>query len=232
MAIWATKIALAVTAFLPLGSYAVDLYTDFPSSIRPDESYVIYSHGLIVEGDSPTPSHPEFGVYDFPGIKRALFADGTFNLIAHHRPAKTDITMYVDTLESWVRRLLAAGVKPGHITLVGFSRGGHLTALTSSHFRSIGLNTALLASCVSGDITSDMPLKFGGRFLSIYETTDEAGSCGKLAERSAPISFEEIAISTGQKHGAFYLPLPEWVGPLKAWIEQSWMGVPNANVRK
>jgi hypothetical protein len=26
---------------------------------------VIYSHGLIVEGDDPRPVHPEYGVYDF-----------------------------------------------------------------------------------------------------------------------------------------------------------------------
>jgi dienelactone hydrolase len=72
-------------------------------------------------------------------------------------------------LDGWVRRLLAAKVAPGRITLVGFSRGGQITALASS----------------------------------------------RLA------SFEEVAISTGKKHGAFYQPLPEWVGPLRAWIEKT-----------
>ena len=40
------------------------------------------------------------------------------------------------------------------------------------------------------------------------------GSCAALAGRSRLASFEEVAISTGKKHGAFYQRLPEWVGPL------------------
>jgi len=31
-------------------------------------------------------------------------------------------------------------------------------------------------------------------------------------------SFKEIAISTGKSHGAFFQPLPVWVGPLREWI--------------
>jgi hypothetical protein len=39
--------------------------------------------------------------------------------------------------------------------------------------------------------------------------------------RSRLTSFEEIAISTGKGHAAFFQPLPEWVGPLKKWIERT-----------
>src|SRR5688572_29180787 len=93
---------------LPAG--AVQIYDGFPDEIHPAERYVIYSHGLIVEGDDPRPVHPEHGVYDFPAVKNALFESGGFNLIAHHRPKNTEVDAYVDTLESWVRRLVAAGV--------------------------------------------------------------------------------------------------------------------------
>ena len=65
------------------------------------------------------------------------------------------------------------------------------------------------------------PITSGGHFLSIYETTDAVRSCAKLAERSRFTSFEEIAISTGKKHGAFFQPLPESVRPLRAWIEKT-----------
>ena len=43
----------------------------------------------------------------------------------------------------------------------------------------------------------------------------------KLAEPGRAASFKEIAISTGKKHGAFFQPLPEWIAPLRAWIEET-----------
>jgi hypothetical protein len=61
-------------------------------------------------------------------------------------------------------------------------------------------------------------LILGGNLLSIYETSDELGSCGKLAARSHLKSFKEVSITTGKQHGAFFQPLPQWLQPLKAWI--------------
>lgn len=212
------RLVTAVLAFIPLNSIAVETYADFPSEIRANERYVIYSHGLIVEGDDPRPVHPTRGVYDFPAIKQALFLDGNFNLIAHQRPKNTEIAAYVATLESWVRRLVSAGVRPSRITLVGFSRGGQLTAYASGRLADLGLNTAIMGACSDGDIARDPPLTLRGNLLSIYETTDSVLSCETLAKRSELTSFEEVAISTGKEHGAFFRPLPEWVEPLKQWI--------------
>src|SRR5262245_32267698 len=123
-------------------AWTVEIYNDFPSTIRAEEKYVIYSHGLIVEGDNPRPMHPEFGVYDFPAIRDALFKDGDFNLIAHHRPKDTDAAAYAEKLAMWVNKLIAAGVRPQRITLVGFSRGAQITAMTSSRLRNAGINVA------------------------------------------------------------------------------------------
>ena len=211
----------AILMLLPLGSAAVQIYDNFPEAIHPGERYVIYSHGLIVEGDDPRPISPKFGQYDFPAIKQALFADGGFNLIAHQRPKNTDVSAYVETLKSWVRRLLGAGVKPNRITLVGFSRGGQLTAYASSDLASDGINTAILAICDGGDLDRGPPLILGGNLLSMYETSDSLGSCQKLAARSHLVSFKEVAISTGKGHGAFFQPRSEWVTPLRAWIAET-----------
>jgi uncharacterized protein len=212
-------IAIAIAAFLHIPeAQAVEIYDNFPATIHPGERYVIYSHGLIVEGTDARPVHPEFGVYDFPAIRTALFRDGGFNLIAHHRPKNTDVPAYVRTLETWVERLIAGGVAPGNITMVGFSRGAQITAQVASRLKASGVNTALMGICVNGDYTTSPPVTLGGRVLSLYETSDEVGSCAKLAQRSALTAFEEVAISTGRKHGAFYQPLPDWVRPLKDWI--------------
>jgi hypothetical protein len=70
-----------------------------------------------------------------------------FDLITYQRPKNADFDGYVETLRSWVKRLLDAGVRPGRISLVGFSRGGQPTAFASSDLAAEGINTALLAIC-------------------------------------------------------------------------------------
>jgi len=211
---------LALMVLIPIGARAVEIYDQFPDSIHTTERYVIYSHGLIVEGSDPKPVSPKYGPYDFPAIKQSLFSKGGFNLIAYQRPKSSDDS-YADTLKSWVHRLIDAGVAPSRITLVGFSRGGQLTALASSGLASAGINTALMAICENGEVSHAPGLNLGGNLLSIYETSDELGSCGKLAARSHLKSFKEVSISTGKKHGAFFQPLPEWIAPLKQWIAKT-----------
>jgi hypothetical protein len=211
---------LALFVVVPVSSGAFEIYDRFPDSIHAGERYVIYSHGLIVEGNDPKPISPKYGQYDFPGIKQTLFGGGGFNLIAYQRPKSSDDS-YAETLQSWVRRLLDAGVHPSRITLVGFSRGAQLTALASNGFASAGINTALMAICEDGEVSHAPGLILGGNLLSIYETSDELGSCGKLAARSHLKSFKEVAISTGKKHGAFFQPRPQWIQPLKAWVAKT-----------
>lgn len=201
----------------PISSGAVEVYDRFPESIHASERYVIYSHGFIVEGTDPKPISPKYGQYDFPGIKESLFSGGGFNLIAYQRPKTLDDS-YAETLKSWVKRLVDGGVKPSRISLVGFSRGAYLTALASNDLADVGINTALLATCEKGEVSGAPGLSLGGNFLSIYEKSDDLGSCRKLAARSHLKSFKEVQIFTGKKHGAFFQPLAEWIQPLKAWI--------------
>ena len=52
-------ILMMIALSTSLNSGAVELYTDFPTEINAGERYVIYSHGLIVEGDNPRPEHPK-----------------------------------------------------------------------------------------------------------------------------------------------------------------------------
>ena len=211
---------LALLVLVPLSSRAVEMYDRFPGSIHAGERYVIYSHGFIAEGDDPKPVSPQYGLYDFTAIKEAIFSSGGFNLIAYQRPKSLDDS-YVETLKSWVKRLIDGGVKPSRITLVGFSRGAYLTVSASNDLADVGINTALLAICEKGEVSGAPSLSLGGNLLSIYEKSDSMGTCNKLAARSHLISFKEVEISTGKKHGAFFQPLPQWLEPLKAWIAKT-----------
>jgi hypothetical protein len=217
-----TLTILSLFAFgLPVSSKAVEIYDHFPTAIHAKERYVIYSHGFIVEGTDPKPVSPKYGLYDFPAVKQVLFDGGGFNFIAIQRPKNVEFETHVKHLESGVQQLLDAGVKASRITMIGFSRGGQITAFASSHLASKGINTAILAICTDGDFAADPPLILGGNLLSIYETSDSLGSCATLAKRSRLTSFKEVSISTGKGHGAFFQPMPEWIGPLKDWIGQT-----------
>ncbi len=202
------------------GAWSGEILEAFPEQIDPDGSYVFYSHGLIVEGSDTRPVHPRWGVYQFPEIRLALARGSEFTLIADHRRADTLVSAYVVQFEEWVRRLLDQGVAPQHITLVGFSRGGEITARTASRLKPLPINTVLLATCWERGVQDDPEITFVGRFLSIYESSDVALTCEKIAQRSEGLGeFEELEISTGAEHGAFFRPRDAWVVPLLDWIQ-------------
>jgi hypothetical protein len=180
---------------------------------------VFYSHGFIVEGDDPTPISPLFGKYEFPQIKQALADDG-YNLIAYHRPKNTEAKEFAKKLVNDVNLLIEKGVKPENITLLGFSRGGVITIRVSHYLKSQQVRFGLLAACPR-DIEDGAELRLYGRVYSMFETSDSVGSCQFLIDQSPQVtSFKELAISTGQGHGAFYRPLDEWVIPVKAWLNK------------
>ena len=210
------KIALATTLFSSICT-AGNLYEKFPKQIKANEKYVFYSHGFIVEGDNPMPVNPHWGMYDFPKIKE-LLADEKYNLIAYHRPKDTDPKEFAKKLANDIKMLADQGVKYENITLIGFSRGGAITVLTSHYVQSDKMKSIILAGCGKFE-KSNTDVKVHGNIYSIFETSDGVGSCQYLINRSEKVkSFEEIAISTGKGHGAFYNPLPEWVEPVKKWI--------------
>lgn len=198
--------------------------TAFPlinqQNINADQHYVFYSHGYIVEGEDPTPIETKhgWGKYDFPAIKTAL-SDPAYQLVAHHRPKNTDPFVYARFLSEQIKVLINQGVSPSHITLVGFSRGAFITGLTSNLLADFAVNTVILAGCGRLIAKKHDDIQVYGHVLSIYESSDQSGSCERLKTKSnEALSFSELAIHTGLSHGAFYTPNPVWVEPVKSWI--------------
>lgn len=212
------KFLILISIFYSSLSFAGEVFVKFPDKINENEKYVFYSHGFIVEGKNPTPINPRWGMYDFPKIKEVL-SDDNYNLIAYHRHEATDPRLFAKKLAENANILIMKGVKPKNITFIGFSRGGAITALVSSYLALPNVNYIILAGC-SGFIKNNTEIEVIGNVFSIFETSDQVGSCQFLIDRSKRVnSFEELSISTGKEHGAFYTPLPEWVIPVKEWLK-------------
>jgi hypothetical protein len=121
-------------------------------------------------------------------------------------------------LSNDVQKLISLGVKPQNISLVGFSRGGEITILASNNLQNPDVNIILLASCASFMKNREL-FKVYGKIFSIYETSDMVGSCQFLINQSTNVSsFNEVSISTGKEHGAFFKPISDWIKPVKKWL--------------
>ncbi|WP_318555829.1 alpha/beta hydrolase [Paraglaciecola chathamensis] len=211
---------LLIFTLYSVNALASNVFDELPASINSNARYVFYSHGFIVEGDNPTPQHPTWGTYDFPAILETL-SELDAIIIAEHRAKNTDPFEHAKKLQHQVEHLIETGVPATNISLVGFSRGGFITAIASSYIANNDINYLILAACTSSLATqSDVILQ--GNIFSIYETSDTVGSCEKVVQHSGDkvTSFEEISISTGLEHGAFYRPIKAWVEPLNNWLEQ------------
>jgi acetyl esterase/lipase len=190
-----------------------------PAQVRPGARYLIYLHGRIVEEKGRRPTDERFGIYEYPQILDTLAASGA-EVISEQRPQGTDFRAFGAHVADQVRRLLAAGVPPERIAVVGFSKGGAIAMVAAALVRDPRVAFVFLGSC--GDwVQGRDDVDVRGRILSIYEASDELGtSCEPLfAQAGEPGEHREIRIDTGAGHGAFFRPRPEWLAPLLQWIE-------------
>ncbi|HEY6661436.1 MAG TPA: alpha/beta hydrolase [Sphingomicrobium sp.] len=186
----------------------------------PETRYLYYLHGKIVEDLGPQGVSPRFGLYDYPGIIAALRAGG-LNVISEARPSGTDPSKYADKVVADIRRKIADGVAPSHITVAGASKGSVIASLVSTRLRAEGVRYVLIANCNDWLIRTHDP-RLTGAVLSIYEASDHIGSsCRPLIKRSPAVKrFEEVRLNTGLGHGIVYRPLPAWVRPTIAWARR------------
>jgi len=185
--------------------------------------HVIYLHGAIIEQGDLKPTHPRFGVYDYPAILKALQVEG-IKLYAEQRPKNTDPAKYAEKTIKQINGLIKQGIAAKNITLLGFSRGAGISIRVSSALKNQGLNYVIMANCGSWFEKSPelSKLQLTGHVFSLYEKTDFASSCQFLADRSSHLSsFKELEINTGKAHGAFFQPRPVWVTAVLKWILQT-----------
>lgn len=190
----------------------------FTAAAYAAEPTVFYLHGRIIEEKGLRPEHPVFGLYDYPAVVTALGSRGA-DVVSEARASGTGVEEYAKKTVAEIERLIAQGVAPDQIVVAGFSKGGVIAIHVSSLLANSKVRFVLMAAC--GKWISSVPeLRLTGHVLSIIEESDGiAGTCNSLVSRSANLSsFQEIKISTGTQHGAFYLPRPDWLKPVLDWI--------------
>ena len=163
-------------------AFASPIFDKIPDEIDPNAKYIFYSHGYIVEGEDPTPVHPGWGMYDYPAILEKLTGFGAV-VISEHRKAKSSPTTHAEKLKNQVSTLLEMGVPQRNITLIGFSRGGYITALASNAIQKTDINYVLLAACTTS-MSRDEDIVLTGHVLSIHESSDSVGSCDEVIKRN------------------------------------------------
>jgi len=212
------KFRLIIVLALAIGLIAGMLRSESLAQDDSESIYLFYLHGRIIEDEGPTPTHPRWGLYDYPAIVDALGSRGA-TVVTEVRASGTDSDAYARKTVRDIEKLVADGVTPNQIIVAGFSKGGGITIRVSDLLGRPEVRFVLLAACADW-ISTAPDLHLSGRVLSIYEETDEIGiSCQFLADRDDDVvSFEEIKISTGKEHGAFYLPRSAWMTPLLDWV--------------
>jgi hypothetical protein len=187
-----------------------------PSSPPRDESYLFYLHGRIVETQGARPEHPQFGFYEYRSILNEL-ADRGPVVISEQRRGGTDVRDYAARISAQIQRLRDAGVPSERISVTGFSKGGLIAAWVSSELRDPAINYVLMASCGPWMLQAE-DFRLSGRVLSLREESDaRAGSCLPAFEAAELPESEELVLSIGGGHGAFFRPRPEWIEPLIQW---------------
>lgn len=191
---------------------------DVPADIDPGGEYLFYLHGLIIENEGVRPTSPRFGVYEYAEILETFRAKG-FVVISEPRPKGTDPEQYAAKVVGQVGRLLAAGVPPRNITVVGASRGGGIAIIASTRLRNRRVKFAILAACGDWDVYRRVGVDLWGAILSVYDVKDDlAGTCSGFFQRSTGISRKrEVVTRLGLGHGLLYRPFREWIDPVTEW---------------
>lgn len=208
--------AVAVTASVLFGSGAGNAADRaFPDSVDTSKRYLFYMHGNIVEKIGP---HKQYQYYQ---ILDRLERGGV--VVVGEARGETRMSDYAATVADQVRRLVAAGVPPGNITVAGHSKGGLMSLMVASMIGEPEVRYGALAACgLPGDkffkpyrmFIDGMAATMKGVFLVMWEESDtDAGACDD-AMAVAGAAFRNTVLTVGEGHQLFYRPAESWITPL------------------
>lgn len=189
-----------------------------PKKINPNEKFVFYLHGAIIESQGANAVSSSYGAYEYNNILETFKSKG-FNVISEARK-NTDPEKYIIKVAAQIDSLLKNKVLPQNITVIGASKGAYITMLLSSHLNNGNINYVILASCDDGTFNelNREGVKLCGNVLSIYESSDSEGTCEKFFNAAKCLTnHKEVKLNMGLRHGFLYKPHKEWVNPAVDW---------------
>lgn len=200
------------------------LFVSFSCQAQDQKNYIFFLHQRFLEQHSLEEVDPKYGKAEYPEILEAFEKEG-FEVISEKRKGDVNAREYAAGIVKQIDSLLAGGVTPSRITLIGTSKGGYIAQYVSTLAANPGLNFVFIGSYTDSDIENIPQINFCGNILTIYEKSDAFGvSALRRKETSRlPIPhFKEIELNTGLGHGFLYKALPEWIGPSVQWARQNY----------
>lgn len=143
-------------------------------------------------------------------------------MLSTQRPKDADAYASADETVKQIRELIASGVPPSHITVIGASKGSVITMLVSTKLQNPEVRYVIMGNC-NDTIFARNDIRLSGRVLSIYEESDEFGhTCAAFFDRHGALTaHDEVHLRLGINHSFLYSPLPDWVEPATAWARRA-----------
>ena len=222
-AIGAALAGLAAILLAPLSAAALGLPHDVSAQTR----YLFYLHGSWLETKGLDARHPRYGRYRFNDIVAALRGRG-FEVISEVRSGRVRTRDYAKMVASRVTELIARGVPPDHIAVIGHSKGGQMALETAAIVGDRTGRHVVMAGCALADgghhrgyekFLESRAARMRGRMLSLYDRADDTtGTCEEAFSAASLAGRRETVLETGRGHGLFYAPDPAWIEPVVDWI--------------
>ena len=194
----------------------------------PIEKYTFFLHNAFLETNDLNAAHPDYGRVEYEEVLQK-FRDNNFTVISEKRNGNVNAVAYAQRVNGQVDSLIGLGVNPGHVTIVGTSKGGYIAQYVSTIAHNRELNFVFVGSfretCLSclgrqGDMEQLPDLNWCGNILNIYEKSDPAGNYAisrKLASCCGIEQYKDVELNTGLRHGFLFKAMDEWIVPVMNW---------------
>ena len=182
--------------------------SDVPDKIDPHARYLIFIQG-------PAPGEP---------IANA-FANRGFEVVTERRNPNPDPFDLARKATAQVRRLVAGGITPPRIAIMGFDQGGAAALVAAALLRDADLSYVVLAGCGLDDRYYRFATQFAdqmmGRVLHLWEKSDlQAESCQLALSKAKALDSDEKLLSNGGGHEMFGEPDPFCMDLVLAFLER------------
>ncbi|UNK50369.1 hypothetical protein MNR01_04930 [Lysobacter sp. S4-A87] len=140
---------------------------------------------------------------------------------------------YAHRIADEVRALMAKGVAPEEINVVGAGTGSAVTTLTSALVGNRHVNYVLLGQC-DPVMKANYNFRMSGRVLGVHDANDSTSlSCRPLWGDSPKVSErKELVLNTGHGEALFHEPRQEWLQPVAEWATGGKVSIGETSIGK